>query len=62
MQLIGSARMSGGTRIRIEVGAAETSRSPILRLNGSLGFAELHISPSESLYLRVCGRSFGLNF
>ncbi len=46
-QLLGTAHMTDGSRICIEAGGDHPSRFPILRLNGSLGFAELHLSPAE---------------
>ncbi|MGE9290590.1 MAG: Gfo/Idh/MocA family protein [Puniceicoccales bacterium] len=44
-QLLGTAHFDDGSRITVEVGQDSPGRSPILRLQGSDGFAELHLSP-----------------
>ena len=44
-QYLGSAHFEDGTRITIEAGRDIPGKLPILRLNGTLGFAELHLSP-----------------
>ncbi|WPJ95572.1 Gfo/Idh/MocA family oxidoreductase [Coraliomargarita algicola] len=54
--LLGCVRLSNGCRITIEAGPHEPNRLPILRVNGSAGFAELQLSPraGEGSVFRLC--------
>lgn len=45
-QFLSSAHFDDGTRLTIEAGRDTPGKLPILRLNGTLGFAELHLSPA----------------
>ncbi|MBC2602702.1 Gfo/Idh/MocA family protein [Puniceicoccus vermicola] len=44
-QLLGTAHFLDDFRITVEVGSDTPGKSPILRIHGSEGFAELHLSP-----------------
>lgn len=46
-QLMGAVHFDDGTRLTIEAGNHVCKKLPVLRLNGSLGFAELHLSPAS---------------
>lgn len=45
-QLLGSVHFNDGTRLTIEAGKHTCKKLPVLRVNGSLGFAELHLAPA----------------
>ncbi len=45
-QLLSVVHFEDGTRITIEAGRDLPGKLPVLRLNGTLGFAELHLSPA----------------
>jgi len=44
-QLAGTIHFSDGTRLVIEAGRRVPARSPVLRVDGTDGFAELHLDP-----------------
>lgn len=46
-QFLGSVHFNDGTRLTIEAGKHSCKKLPVLRVNGSLGFAELHLSPAS---------------
>jgi UDP-N-acetylglucosamine 3-dehydrogenase len=46
-QLLGAVHFDDGTRLTIEAGNHVCKKLPVLRLNGSMGFAELHLSPAS---------------
>ena len=46
-QLLGTVHLSDGTRLTIEAGAHGCPKLPVLRANGTLGFAELHLNPAK---------------
>lgn len=45
-EFLGSVHFNDGTRLSIEAGKHSCKKMPILRVNGTLGFAELHLSPA----------------
>ncbi len=46
-QLLGCVHFDDGTRLTVEAGRRRSTKLPVLRLNGSLGFAELHLAPAS---------------
>ncbi|MFZ2656192.1 MAG: Gfo/Idh/MocA family oxidoreductase [Victivallales bacterium] len=46
-QFLGSVHFNDGTRLTIEAGKHICKKLPILRVNGSLGFAEVHLQPAS---------------
>jgi predicted dehydrogenase len=55
-QLLGTAHFNDGSRILMEAGKDHCGKLPILRVNGSLGFAELHLEPAPDVtnVFRAC--------
>jgi predicted dehydrogenase len=47
-QLIATIHFADGVRLTIEIGEKACSKLPVLRLNGTQGFAELHLSPASN--------------
>jgi len=46
-QLLGTAYFNDGVRLTVDAGDKQVpARQPVIRLNGSLGFAELHLEPA----------------
>jgi predicted dehydrogenase len=46
-QFLGSVHFNDGTRLTIEAGKHSCKKLPVLRVNGTLGFAELQLSPAS---------------
>lgn len=56
-QLLGVVHFDDGTRLSVEAGARGCGKVPILRANGTRGFAELRLQPVEgegSVFRKVC--------
>jgi len=47
-QLIATVHFTDGVRLTIEIGEKACGKLPVLRLNGTEGFAELHLSPASN--------------
>lgn len=61
--LLGSIRLNNGARITIEAGPHAENRLPILRVQGSEGFAELSLSPQDgagSVFRTMQGNAGGV--